>query len=207
MSIFQADLLRLSVGLAAGWSLIMTMAILFAFTSRVGWGFGWRSIEDRKKTHIFLVSASFVVLSGYAIAEVYLRVGTPLTWRGPVLLVGFLIAGSGQYSMLSAQMKARHEYHGKERRRSLAVPTEPVLALIDRVMSTLDRIESRQVRIEDRQRTGADSMARMEDAANHVASDLESSQARADTVTDGAPGAAADAGAQSGRDNPTEPKE
>ncbi|MBA2282278.1 MAG: hypothetical protein H0W25_13770 [Acidimicrobiia bacterium] len=183
---FQADLVRLFVGLSAGWSLIMTVAILLAFTRRVGWGMGWRDIEDRKRTHIFSVSAAFVVLSGYAVVEVHQRVGTELTWRGPVLLVAFLLSGLGQWSMLSAQIQTRREAV------TPTVPVDPVLRLIDRVMTTLGRIEGRQV-------TGADSMARMEDAASHVAHDLQSSQARADQVTEGAPGAAADAGAQSGR--------
>ncbi len=94
--------------LAAGWSLIMTVSILLVFTRRVGWRVGWRNIEDRKRAHIFSVSAAFVILSCYAAAEVYHRVGTTITWRGPVLLVAFLIAGLGQYSMLSAQMQTNH---------------------------------------------------------------------------------------------------
>ncbi len=192
MTIFQADLVRLFVGLAAGWSLIMTVAILFAFTSRAGWGVGWRNIEDRRRTHIFSVSSSFVILSGYAVAEVFQRVGTDLTWRGPVLLVAFVIAGLGQFSMLSAQMQASREV-------PVAATLDPLAGLIKRVAQALARIEFSQARMEGRQVTGADSMARMEDAASTVASDLRSSQERADTITDGLPGAAADAGAQSER--------
>ncbi|MCA1570075.1 MAG: hypothetical protein LC798_07085 [Chloroflexi bacterium] len=188
MTIFQADTLRLAAALAAGWSLVMTVAILGAFFSRVGWGFGWRSIEDRKRTHIVSVSVAFVVLSCYAIAELYHRAGDPLTWRGPVLLVAFLLSGVGQYSMLTAQMQDRRAVPP-------TVPVDPVLTLIERVVLSLDRIEGRQV-------SGADSMARMEDAASNVADDLKSSQARADTVRNGEPGEAADAGAQSGKQDP-----
>lgn len=183
MTVFQADFLRVIVALMAGWSLVMTVAILFAFTSRVGWGFGWRSIESRKRTHIMLVSASFMVLSIYTIVELIGRIGQTVTWRAPTLLTAFLLSGAGQYSMLSAQMADRR--HTVGRVVPPVIPVDPVLGLIEKLVTTLDRIE-------DRQLSSADSMVRMEDANKVVANDLQAAHDRADAST-GPHGAAADA--------------
>lgn len=188
VSIFQADLLRLVEMTAAGWSLAMTIAILAAFFGRVGWGIGWRDIEKRKKTHIVLVSVSFIILSIYAACEVYGRLGQRLTWRGPTLTVAFIIAGVGQFSMLSAQMSDRR--HTTGRTAPAFVPVDPVIGLIERVVFTMDRIE-------ERLSTNGDAMTRMEDADKVVASDLAKSISRADSEQSGEPGAAADAGLKS----------
>lgn len=69
---------------------------------------------------------------------------------------------------------------------------------IARMVELLERMDQRQDRMEQKTYVVALDLAASQEAVGKVAVDLAESQRRADQITEGEPGEAADAGAQSG---------
>ena len=51
--------------------------------------------------HVGAIAASFIMLAVYGMAEMVARLGEPLTWRSPTLLVAFSLANVAQAIMLN----------------------------------------------------------------------------------------------------------